>query len=150
MSNEPSASVYLLDVKVSNSFGANVDDQVEIEPDLQDNFEVTIVSVDPKNSDQITVINQDSQVTVEEYDDQVDANPVVMTDADPVVKTDTDPVVMTDADPVVMTDANPVVMTDADPVVMTDADPVGEVMCNVNNIPAVDSQAIYREITNCR
>ena len=76
---------------------------------------------------------------MEEYDDQVDANPVVMTDADPVV--------MTDADPVVMTDADPVVMTDADPVVMTDADPVGEVMCNVNNTPAVDSQATEKSLT---
>ena len=89
---------------------------------------MTSVSVDPKNSDQITVINQDPQVSVEEYDDQVDANPVVVTDADPVL--------MTDADPVVTVLANPVVI----------ADPVDEVMCNVNNTPAVDSQATEKSL----
>ena len=170
LSNGPSANVSLPDVKVGHTFEANVDEKVEIEQvsKLHDDFEVTIASVDPKNSDQLTIVNQGPQVTVETYDNQVDAKPVVTADAEPVVTADVDPVVTADADPVVMADAdpvvtadvdpvvtadaNPVVMADADPVVMAladpvvNADPVGEVMCNVNNTPAVDSRPTEKSL----
>ena len=46
-------------------------------------------------SNYVTAFNQNPQVTVETYDDQVDANPVVTADTDPVVTTDIDPVMPT-------------------------------------------------------
>jgi len=70
---------------MEHTFEANIDEQIEIDCELvskvKDDFEAVVCSVDPKNSDQITVVEKEAPVTMEtddqvvvDYDDKVVSN----------------------------------------------------------------------------
>lgn len=63
---------------MEHTFEANIDEQIEIDHEpvstVKDDFEAVVGSVDPKSSDQITVVEKESPVTMETDDDQVAAD----------------------------------------------------------------------------